>query len=105
MTTVAVVAPLKYGSQAEARRLIESGPPFDPERSPLVRHEVFLTGDEAIFVFEGPNARDAVEQLLGEASVWKAAVAWRRCLAGRPRVAEHAYEWLRRSPDTLAPTG
>jgi hypothetical protein len=95
MSTIAVVAPLRYGAQAEARALIASGPPFDPERTPLVRHEVFLTGDEAVFVFEGPNARAAVDQLLGESSIWKAALAWRRCLAGRPRVAEHAYGWRR----------
>jgi len=34
-------------------------------------------------------------QLLGESPIWKAALAWRRCLAGRPRIAEHAYEWRR----------
>jgi hypothetical protein len=95
MTTIAVVAPLKYGAQAEARELIAAGPPFDPERTPLVRHEVFLTGDEAVFVFEGPDARRAVEQLIGEASVWKAAVAWRRLLGGRPRIAERAFLWER----------
>lgn len=95
MSTIAVVAPLKYGAQAEARALIAAGPPFDPDRTPLVRHEVFLTGDEVVFVFEGPDARRAVEQLIGEASVWKAAIAWRRLLAGRPRIAEHAYRWVR----------
>jgi hypothetical protein len=95
MTTIAVVAPLKYGAHAEARKLITAGPPFDPDRSPLVRHEVFLTGDEAVFVFEGPDARQAVEQLIGESSVWKAAIAWRRCLAGRPRIAEQVFEWRR----------
>jgi hypothetical protein len=98
VTTIAVIAPLKYGVQAEARGLIASGPPFDPERTPLVRHEVFLTGDEVVFVFEGPNARLAVEQLIGESSIWQAALAWRRCLAGRPRIAEHAYEWRRDAP-------
>lgn len=95
MSTIAVVAPLKYGAQAEARALIEAGPPFDPARTSLDRHEVFLTGDEAVFVFEGANARAAVEQLVGESSVWKAALAWRRCLAGRPRIAEDVYEWRR----------
>ncbi len=99
MSTIAVVAPLKYGVQAEARGLIAAGPPFDPERTPLVRHEVFLTADEVVFVFEGPDARLAVDQLIGESSIWRAAMAWRKCLAGRPRIAEHAFEWRRDAPE------
>ena len=95
MTTIAVVAPLKYGAQAEARALIAAGPPFDPARTPLDRHQVFVTGDEAVFLFEGANARAAVEDLVGEATVWRAALAWRRCLAGRPRIAEGLYDWRR----------
>jgi hypothetical protein len=98
MSTIAVIAPLKYGVQAEARGLIAAGPPFDPESTPLVRHEVFLTGDEVVFVFEGPDARLAVDQLIGESSIWKAAMAWRKVLAGRPRIAEHAFEWRRDAP-------
>lgn len=98
MSTIAVIAPLKYGTQAEARGLIAAGPPFDPESTPLVRHEVFLTGDEVVFVFEGPDARLAVDQLIGESSIWRAAMAWRKCLAGRPRIAEHAFEWRRDAP-------
>ena len=98
MSTIAVIAPLKYGVQAEARGLIAAGPPFDPESTPLVRHEVFLTGDEVVFVFEGPDARLAVDQLIGESSIWRAAMAWRKVLAGRPRIAEHAFEWRRDAP-------
>lgn len=95
MSSIAVVAPIRYGSYAEARRLIDQGPPFDPERTPLDRHQIFLTGNEAVFVFEGANARAAVEELVGELSVWKAAIAWRRCLAGRPRIADDVYVWRR----------
>lgn len=95
MSTIAVVAPLKYGAQAEARALISSGPPFDPAQTPLDRHSVYLSADEVVFVFEGPNASAAVEQLVGESSVWKAALAWRRCLAGRPRIAQDVYGWQR----------
>ena len=95
MSTIVVVAPLKYGSYAEAKALVQTGPPFDPERTPLVRHEVYLTGNEAVFVFEGSDARLAVQDLIGDTSVWSAALAWRRHLAGRPRVAELAFEWRR----------
>jgi hypothetical protein len=95
MSRIAVVAPLKYGAQVEARALIAAGPPFDPALTPLDVHAVYLTGDEAVFVFEGPDARAVVEHLVNEASVWKAALAWRRCLAGRPRIAEDVYGWSR----------
>ena len=95
MTTIAVIAPLKYGAQAEARALIAAGPPFDPELTPLDRHQVFVTGNEAVFLFEGTHARAAVEELVGEAAVWRAALAWRHCLAGRPRIAEGLFDWRR----------
>jgi hypothetical protein len=95
MSTIVVVAPLKYGAYAEAKALVDTGPPFDPERTPLVRHDVYLTGNEAVFLFEGAEARLAVQDLIGDASIWASALAWRRLLAGRPRVAELAYAWSR----------
>jgi hypothetical protein len=95
MSTIVVVAPLKYGSYAAAKALLDTGPPFDPNRTPLVRHDVHLTGDEAVFLFEGPDARLAVQDLIGDATIWASALAWRRLLAGRPRVAEPAYAWSR----------
>ena len=41
---------------------------------------------------------EVVDQLIGESSIWKAAMAWRKVLAGRPRIAEHAFEWHRDAP-------
>lgn len=82
MSTIAVVAPIRYGMYAELRRLIEPGTIPDP------RHRVFLTDAEAVFVFEGADARTAAEELFGEAAVTGAAVALRRCFAGRPRIAD-----------------
>jgi len=102
MSTVVVIAPLKYGAYAQAKALVDTGPPFDPERTPLLRHEVWLSGNEVVFVFEGGNARAAVQELIGDTTVWHAALAWRKLVAGRPRVAELAYAW-RREP-TLADT-
>ncbi len=93
MSSIAVVAPIRYGAYAEARRLIGEDRPFDSERTPRDRHQVFLTGNEAIFVFEGANARAAVEELVGDVAVSKTALAWRHCLAGRPRIADDVYGW------------
>ncbi len=99
MSLVAVVAPLKYGTYQDAKRLIESGPPFDPVGTPLTRHEVFLSDAEVVFVFEGPDVSDAVAQLAVDPSVWRAAGEWADLLAGKPRIADEAYRWSRAEPD------
>lgn len=93
MSRLVVVAPLREGAREAARLLVEAGPPFDPAEANLTTHEVYLTDHEVVFVFEGDDAKAAVEALLGEAGVVKAATAWRDCLAGRPRLAERAFGW------------
>jgi hypothetical protein len=98
VSRVAVVVPLRPDSLAVARKLIEEGPPFDLAETPLEAHAIHLTDQEAVFVFEGPDAREVVEHVIGEAGVWQAATAWRACLAGKPRVAETAFAWHRREP-------
>jgi hypothetical protein len=95
MSRLAVVAPIKWGSFREAKRLIEKGPPFDPELTQLDRHEVFLTDTEVVFVFEAPGAREALESLFTDVSFWSEAEDWRRHLAGRPRLADDLYHWER----------
>jgi len=79
-----------------ARELIADGPPFDPEGTGLIAHQVYVTEREVVFVFEGAKPRAALEQLAGDPSVWRAAAAWRDILTGRPRLAEQAYDWSRR---------
>jgi hypothetical protein len=101
MSRVAVVVPLRPEALEAARALVEEGPPFDLADTPLEAHCVYLTDHEAVFVFEGPDARAVVERLVGEAGVWNAATAWRGCLAGKPRVAEPLYAWRRPEPGTL----
>jgi hypothetical protein len=95
VSSLAVVVPLRPDMLAEARRLIEQGPPFDLADTPLDSHWIHLTDHEAVFVFDGPGAREVVERVVGEASVWEAATAWRACLAGKPRVAETVFAWRR----------
>lgn len=96
MTWLVVVAPLKEGTRETARLLIEEGPPFDPATTSLAQHHVLLTDREAVFLFEGPDARAAVERVVGNPSVWRAATAWREILAERPRIAEVAFSWVRK---------
>lgn len=100
VSSVVIVLPIKRGCREKARRLIEAGPPFDPETIPLERHQVFLTDREVVFVFEGEEARRAIDELARQPGVWKAASAWKGCLRGRPRVAEQGYGWARpRAPE------
>jgi hypothetical protein len=101
MSQVAVVVPLRARSYERAAQLIEEGPPFRLEETSLTGHCVHLTEREAVFVFEGPDARAAVERVVGESKVWHAAVAWRGLLAGKPRIAETAFAWKREAPEPL----
>jgi hypothetical protein len=92
----ALVIPLKKEAHEAVRRLLEAGPPFDPEQTTgLDRHEVFLTSDEAVFVFESKLGVEALEPLLAEPALWESAAAWRDHLAGPPRLAEDVFSWTR----------
>jgi hypothetical protein len=90
-----IIVPLRKGASERARELIQQGPPFDPKTAGLVQHEVFLTEREAVFVFRGPNADQTVQQLAADPALWRAATAWRSCIAGKPRIADTTYTWNR----------
>ena len=83
---VAVIVPLKRAQLARARELVMQGPPFDPRAVGFTRHEVFLIGDEAIFLFIGPHVRAKLARLTGDPTLWQVGRAWRECIAGRPRI-------------------
>jgi hypothetical protein len=57
---VVVVVPLKAGVRDRVRELLEMGPPFDPEAAGLDRHQVFLTDQEAVFLFEAPDQATSI---------------------------------------------
>jgi hypothetical protein len=61
----------------------------------LDRHEVFLTSDEAVFVFESELGADALAPLLSDPKLWEAVAAWSEYVAGPPRIAEEAFSWSR----------
>jgi hypothetical protein len=92
---VAVVVPIRRGTAALARRLVEEEPPVDLEDVGLERHHVFVSEREVIFFFEGDQAAAAVDALARSAGVLKAAVRWRGILAGQPRLAEERFGWTR----------
>ncbi|HZR94234.1 MAG TPA: PH domain-containing protein [Gaiellaceae bacterium] len=102
----AIVAPLQPGAAEAVRGLLADGPPFAPEELGCERHAVYVTDDEAVFVFEWRGA-ESVEALLGKAAFWEKAAAWQPHLAGPPRVAEPAYSWARHAPGdpALLPPG
>ncbi len=95
---LAIVLPLKEGAKAAAQSLLAAGPPFDPERTHIERHEVFLTEQEVIFVFVSHLGMEALEPLLSDPEFWRGAAAWREHLAGPPRFAEDVYSWEKNEP-------
>ena len=68
---VALVVPIRPGSQAQAETLLAAGPPFDPSEFGLVSHEVFVTEREVIFLFEGSPSVFA-QHLAEDDSFWEA---------------------------------
>ena len=95
-----VVVPLKEGAIARLRELVAQGPPFDPAETPRTRHELLLTEQEAVFIFEAET--DAgLRAVLGQLDTWAAGV-WGELVAGPPRLADIAYAW-ERSDSYLVP--
>ncbi len=90
-----VVVPLKEGSHERVQELVGAGPPFDPERTGLTRHHVFLLEHEALFLFETDAGTQALEELLTEPDLWRSAEAWHEIVAGPPQIAEDAFSWVR----------
>jgi hypothetical protein len=92
LETAAIVVPLRPGSRTEVEALLRNGPPFDPGKLGLIQHEVFVSEDEAIFVFHGLPSVFA-QRLAEDDSFWNAATEWRPLVRGRARFAEAAYSW------------
>jgi hypothetical protein len=95
---VAIVVPIAEGKRKDVERLLDKGPPFDPEGAGLERHEVFLSDQEAVFVFDAGSG-SSLESLLSDEELWVAAGAWHDCMAGPPRIATPSYAWASPSAD------
>lgn len=70
----------------------------------LTRHQLLLTAQEAIFVFETADER-GLQALLAEVDVWAAASTWHDLVTGPPRLAEVAYSWERPEPSVVPAIG
>jgi hypothetical protein len=89
---LALVIPLKHGAKPKAESLLAQGPPFDPADLGLESHEVFLTEQEAVFVFEGvPSV--LLNRSAEDETIWTAAEAWEPLVEGSVRFAERAFAW------------
>jgi hypothetical protein len=96
VSVLVVVAPLKPGCHERAQELLDAGPPFALEDTRFDSHEVFLTANEVVFVFEGQgNAGETLTLDAADAVIARAAQAWGECLEERPRVARSAFSWKR----------
>ena len=99
-----MVVPLKEGAVDQVRELVAQGPPFDPAETPLTRHELLLTTQEAIFVFEA-KTEGGLHALLDQLDIWAAAAAWGELVAGPPRLADTVYAWERPEPYVVSAVG
>jgi hypothetical protein len=90
---VAVIVPLRRGESARAAGLVESGPPFELSGMGIRSHEVFVGEHEAVFVFGGPAVHDVLERAIRDPALWRAALAWRNVMAGKPRLLDCAFSW------------
>jgi hypothetical protein len=90
---VAVVARLREGADAQARELIEQGPPFDPRAMGFNRLAVYLSSGEVVFHFEGIGATEKLGAVIDDMVVSASFSAWAPLLEGTPRLAHESYLW------------
>jgi len=97
MQRIAIVARLKPGAEERAAELIEGGPPFDARARGFERHAVYLSADEIVFVFEGPEVEWILDEMVDELGgrVAHALAAWHDLVDGPPRIARPVYVWER----------
>jgi hypothetical protein len=93
---IVVVLPVKPVATESVRRLLEEGPPFDPASiEGLDRHEVYLTSNEAVFVFESELGADALAPLLADPKLWRRVSDWADHVDGPARIAQDVFSWSR----------
>ena len=101
MRRLVIVVPLAEGAHDQAQALLEEGPPFDLDETQYVRHDVYLSPAEVVFVFEAGDDEPATLSVrAADPAFWHAAAAWRPLMAGRPRTADTVFSWERPTPDT-----
>jgi hypothetical protein len=105
MERVAIIARLKEGSEQRAAELVAAGPPFDLADTGIVRHSIYISPSEAVFVFEGHEIEWIVDELIDEPfhyELQRALDQWREIVEGQPRVAHERYGWQLEETDPAA---
>lgn len=95
MNRFVITARLRKGSADKVAQILREGPPFDIEQTSLERHEVFLAGDEVVFLFEGPHAEEEARRLGSGRGVITQAGRLAIHIDGRPRLPEEVFSWER----------
>jgi hypothetical protein len=83
---LAVAASIRPGSIERARELLAEGPPIDPAALGLTGHQIYLRDTEVVFVFHGERVRETVQAAMRRPAMWRAGLAWRECITGRPHI-------------------
>jgi hypothetical protein len=90
---LAVVARLRPGSDERARQILAGGAPYELGERGFERHSVFLTGEAAIFVFEGPGIEGLVRNLVDDPTSSATFSVWGPLLEGTPVLAREEFYW------------
>jgi hypothetical protein len=93
MNRLMIVARLKQGMHEEAERILQQGPPFDPEQLGFQRHGAYISSQEVVFVFEAPEVEWIVNDLIDDAVISAVFEPWEQVVEGTPRVAHERYFW------------
>lgn len=96
MERVAIIARLKEGSEQRAVELVHAGPPFDLADAGIVRHSIYISATNVVFVFEGHEVEWIVDQLIDEPfhyELHRALEQWREIVEGQPHVAREHFGW------------
>ena len=107
MERVAIIARLKEGSEQRAADLVAAGPSFDLADAGIVRHSVYTSAHEVVFVFEGHEVEWIVDELIDEPfhyELQRALEQWREIVDGQPRVARERFGWQLDEDESIAPS-
>ena len=93
MQRIVVIAKLKPDTHVAAAEILRAGAPYDPGDIGLVRHGVYLSGSEVVFVFEGPDVEHQLSRLLNDPAASAAFAVWAPLLEGTPSAAHELFYW------------
>lgn len=105
MERVAIIAHLKEGREQLVAELVGAGLPFDLTDTGIVRHSVYVSAHEVVFVFEGHEVEWIVDQLIDEPfhyELHRALEQWREIVDGQPRIAREQFGWQLDEGDSIA---